>query len=62
MRCQKSEFKLDEEISVYYKVLFDTFRSLALVYRKINQLQEANQVLRKTFMFDYSIQDSKRTT
>ena len=28
------------------------------VYRKINQLQEANLVLRKTFMFGYSIQDS----
>ena len=38
---------MDEEISVYYHALIDTFRSLALVYRKINQLQEANLVLRK---------------
>ena len=31
-----------KEISVYYKVLIDTFRSLALVYGKLNGLQEAN--------------------
>ena len=56
------QFKLDEEISVFYKVSIDTFRSQALVYRKINQLQEATLFLRKTFMFGDSIQDSLCTT
>ena len=46
---------------VYYKVLIDTFRSLALVFRKINRLQEAILVFRKTLIFGYSIQDYKRT-
>ena len=38
---------MDEEFSVYYKVSIDTYRSLALVYRKINHIQEAALVLRK---------------
>ena len=47
VRCQKNEFYLDKEISVYYKVSIDTFRSQARVYREINRLQEATLVLRK---------------
>ena len=38
---------MDKEISMYYKVSANTFRSQALFYQKINHLQEAVLVLKK---------------